>query len=262
MARKIGWEDESITGTFNDDDKKYRGVKGETHVIRVMQECVEFRIHFVDDVLDPSKDGEPRGFNKNCSREWSEADEDYVGDCDGCDREYDISSKFAAGILHLGTYKGRSKTVQKVDPENGVRWWPFGGDKYRKLSDLSLELSRAEKPKKLHQVELVIKCEDEAFQKLNVNVSQAKALTTKAHVAEWKATGEKLVDEMIAGTTAKDWTRTLKRKKKRKKDDDEEQDKKPARRRPKAKEEPDEEPDEIEDEGTGEEDLDALLEDL
>jgi len=98
MPRDVGWGDESVGNRGPDKERQYRGVKGETHVIRVMTTCKEVRVHFVDDILDPDKDGEARGFWMNCSREWDESEEEWVGDCMGCDREYTVSSKFVAGI--------------------------------------------------------------------------------------------------------------------------------------------------------------------
>ena len=137
--RKVGWTDESITGSFNDQSKerRYRGKKGETHVIRVMTECEEYRVHAVDDVLEADKEGEPRVFNMNCSKTWDDDGGDWAGECAGCEREYDLNSKYVAGVLHLATYKGRAKVPQKIDPSNAVHYWDFGADKYRKLSDIA-----------------------------------------------------------------------------------------------------------------------------
>lgn len=268
MPRKVGWEDESITGGFgNDDEDKYKGVKGETHVIRVMVACEEYRVHAVDDVLEPDKDGEPRVFNANCSKEWEDASEDWDGDCTGCDdRDYDVAGKFITGILLLAIFKGRSKTPMKIDPENSVKFWPFGADKYRKLSDIALELTRAEEPKKIHQVELVVKVDKsdqaELFQKLNINISQQKRYTTAKHIAEFKARGPDMVSGHVKGPSVREWKRILKKRRgKRGKGGSSEE---TGPRKTKAKKDRDEEPqDEDEDDtSTGDEDLDALLEDL
>jgi len=267
VPRKIGWEDESITGRFRDKDdvQKFRGAKGVTFVIRVMTDCEEYRVHAIDDILDPGKDGEPRVFNMLCSKTWDDENDDWDGDCVGCDREYDVATKYIAGVLVVGQYKGRAKKVQKNDAENAPHFWDFGGDKYRKLSDIALELSRAEKPKKLQGVELTVKCEDEHYQKLNINVSQAARLTTKEHVTVWKEEGQKLIDDAIKAPSLAEQKRTLKkRKKKRSRDDDGgDEEEKPRRRKAKKEkdEEPEEEAEEEEDTG-GDEDLDDLLDEL
>lgn len=229
MGRKIGWEDESVTGSFRQDrERQYRGKEGEKHVVRAVGECIEYRQHFVDDVLDPAKDGTPKGFSMNCAREYNDDNGEWEGDCLGCDREYELSTRYCTGLLHLATYKGRSRTPQKIEPENAVHWWDFGGDKYRKLSDLALELSRAENPKKLHQVEIVITCEPggEGYQKLNINLSQAKALTTRGHIEEYQETGPKMVAEAVKAPNASEQKRRLKKKRRKRGGDDDA----PARR--------------------------------
>lgn len=267
-TRKVGWEDQSITGGRRggpDKERRYRGKKGETHVIRVMTDCNEFRQHSVDDVLEPDKDGEARVFQINCRKVWDEKAEDWSGSCECCDeRDYDLSGKFISGILLVGVYKGRSTTAQKIDPEHSPLWWDFGPDKYRQLSDIALELSRSSKKRKLSQVELTVKCEDEHFQKLNINVSQADTLTTKAHIDEWRSEGEKLLEEATAGPTEAEMKRNLKKKKSKKRDNDDEDDDRSSKKRSsgssKKKRDDDEETSKSDD--TGDEDLDDLLAEL
>lgn len=214
MVRKVGWEDESITGGFGGPNKerKYAGKKGEKHIIRCLTDCLEYRVHAINDVLEPKEDGEERVFNMICSKEWDDEAEDWTGECLACDGDYEISEKYICGILLLGVKKGTKGSVQRIDPENSVHYWPFGADKYRKLSNIAMELKEADPPKKLSQVELVISCEDDTFQKLDINVSQAKALTTKAHVAAFKEEGEELVSEASTGPKLSDQKRRLKKK--------------------------------------------------
>jgi len=263
VVKKVGWEDESITGSWNDEnERRFRGKKGTTFVIRVMTECDSFRRHEVDDVLDVGKDGEPRVFSMNCSREWDEDAQDYVGDCRGCDREYTLKDRYVAGILVVGKYVGRSEKVKRIDPDDAPHHWDFGGDKYRKLSDIALNLKRGKKKRRLVQVELVVSCEDESFQKLNILKADAdhEQLTTKAHIAAWKEQGADLVALSCSPTPAKEWARRLKKKKpKRSRGGDDERDEKPRReaRRP----EPADEPDDRQ-ESSGDEEIDDLLSEL
>lgn len=286
MGRKIGWEDQKIKGGRGggpDKERRFRGVKGTTFIIRVLTECEEFRKHFVDDVLEPDeKTGEPRGFNMNCGKTWDDDEQDYTGDCLGCERDYNLSTSYIAGILVLGLYKGRSTRPQRMDPENAVHWWDFGPDKYRQISDIVLELQRAEKPKKLSQVELTVKCEDETYQKLNISISQAKPIMNKKNAKDylecWKEEGPPMIEEATVAPSLEEQKRQLKPRKRKRRDDDEddgygEEDEKPRRRKKKAKkrkkrDEPEEE-EEVEDseeeeveDSDDEEDLDDILDNL
>jgi len=276
MPRKVGWTDKSITGGRGvDKDKRFKGQKGMTFVIRVMTDCDEFRTHFVDDVLEPDKDGEVRGFSVVCAKTWDEDADDYVGDCLCCERDYDVSTQYIAGVILVGQYKGRAKKPQELDAESSVLYWQFGADKYRKLSDIALELSRATNARKLHQVELTVKCEDDFYQKLNLNVSQADRLTTKEHIVAWKDEGEDLVASACKVPSSAEMKRSLKKKKGKKSSRDEDLDldgdgdegEKPRRSakktktKGKGKKDPEPEGD-GDDESTGDGDLDDLLDEL
>lgn len=290
MPRKIGWENKDITGGRGggaDKERRFRGVKGSTFVIRVVTECEEFRKHFIDDVLEPNeKTGEPRGFNMICAKTWDDESEDYDGDCLPCDKDYDVSTSYIAGILVLGVYKGRSKRVQRFDPENAVHWWDFGPDKYRQISDIVLDLQRGSKKQKLSQVELTIKCEDENYQKLTIQVSQADPLMTKKnardYIEAWKEEGPQLIEDATKAPTKAEQKRRMKPKKRtRSRDEDDgdgdddsgERKAKPRRSAKKGKgrrkpkdEEPEDDGEEFEDADDGEDvsddDLDDLLDDL
>lgn len=280
-GRKIGWEDQSITGGFKgaNKERQFKGEIGVTYIIRVMTECEEYRVHVVDDVREPDKNGEPQVFNMICSKTWDSGAEDWTGECEGCERDYVLNNKYISGVLVVGSYKGRSKVPQKIDPANAAHYWPFGGDKYRKLSDIALTLSRAKKPRTLKQVELEVSCEDETFQKLNIQISQGEALTTRAHIEAWNEEGPKLLEEATKPPTIAEQKRNLKKRKPaggRTDDAGEDDEPLPAKGKSKAAktggkpvkktkaaepEEPEEEPEESGEE-SAEEDLDALLEEI
>jgi len=268
MPRDVGWGDETVGNRGPDKERQYRGVKGETHVIRVMTTCKEVRVHFVDDILEPDKDGEARGFWMNCSREWDESEEEWVGDCMGCDREYTVSSKFVAGILFLGIFKGRAKKPTRIDPESAVNFWDFGNDKYKQLRELHFELARDEDdPKKLHQVELTVKTKKQDFQDLTIAVYTGKRLTTKDYVDEFKAEGKKLIEAFCKTESIPEQKRNLKpRKPRRSRDDedDEDDDERPTKPRKGKKKRRREEPedDDHDEESTGDDDLDALIDEI
>lgn len=269
MGRKVSYGDTTIQsgGGGPDKDRRFRGVKGTTFVIRVVSECEEVREHFVDDVLEGTwEDGSPKGFNIMCSREWDEEEEDFVGDCEGCDRDYEIKTKYVSIILVLGLYKGKSTRVQTIDPENAVYWWDYGADKFRQLSDIYLDLQRSKKPKELKQVELTVKTNKEHFQDLTIAVSQADPLMDKSnakdYLACYKDESPGLLAEILKVPSIQEQKRRLKPKKKRDSSgegdalEDEPRTKKKAKRRSK-KPEPEDEPEETEDG-----DLDDLLDEL
>jgi hypothetical protein len=241
-----------------DKEKQYRGVKGETHIIRIMTNCKEVRQHFVDDVRDPDpKTGEPQGFNQNCSREWDDTEEEYLGDCMGCDRDYDINTKLVTGILHVGTIKGRAKVPTVIEPENAVKYWDFGlpqfgpGKKFKQIREIHFDLER--EGKRLPQVELQIKTEKEKYQDLTITRYNGPRLTTKAHAAAFKEEGQALVDEFCKAPSLSEQKRNLKKRRPRRGKDSDDAASRPSRTRG-------DEP--AQDESTGDEEMDDLLAEL
>lgn len=212
MVKKIGWEDETVTGGFQKKNKEqqFRGQKGTKHVIRIPGEVVEYRVHKVEDVAEPKENGEPQAFNLNCAKVWDETAEEWAGDCLACERDYPISARYVCGLVLVGVQKGKNPNVQKIDAPNSVMFWDFAGTTYRKISDLVLELKRAVPPKPLKSVELVVTCEDDNFQKVNIGISQGAPLTTKDHIAAFKDEAPKLVEECAAAPKPDDMKRELK----------------------------------------------------
>ena len=275
--KRIGWEDESIVGGFrNERERQFRAKKGKTFVIRVMEDAFSFRQHKINDILEPDKDGEERAFNMNCSKDWDDEAEDWTGDCEGCEREYDVVERFIAGILVLGYYSGRSDKFKAVDADESPHYWDFGRTQYRKISDLALSMQRGKKKRALKTVELLVTCEDENFQKINLNKADPddERRTTREHVEAWKEQGDDLLDLATEAPKKSEWQRRLKKKKPAKKsrsrdrDDDGEdgedeapkrraKKKKPARR----KSEPEDDADDG-DGSTGDEEIDDLLAEL
>lgn len=280
-GREIDWEDEDIVSGFKKDKyRQFRAKPGVTHVARVMTMPVQYRVHKINDVLEPDKDGEENCFNMNCSKTWDDAadgDDDeqgtggWVGDCEGCEKEYDLQDRYVAGLAVVGEI--RKGSVKKVSAAESPHYWDFGNDKYRSLSDIRLSMKRGKKNRPLKAVELEIKLNDskpEVFQDLNIQKrdSDHDVLTTKNHVAEWKEQGPELVKDSQEGPSKAEWKRRLKSKKstkRRRPDPKDEPDDDPKKKRGARKasgkrgkqEEPDDEP-----ESTGDEELDDLLGEL
>lgn len=279
--KKVGWGDESVTSGYDDSlrENRFRGTRGTKYLIRVLTDAMEYRVHTIDDVLDADEEtGEARCFNMNCSLDWDEDKEDWVGKCIPCEEEYDANSRFVCGLVLLATQKGRGKW-QSIDPENSVMYWDFGRDKYVQLRDIELELQRAKTKKKgLKHVELVVTCgnkrDDETFQKLRIQISQDEPAMTRDYLEAFKAEGLSLVERASAGDDPKVQARKLKKKKPKKstkKDDDEDdqdEDPKPSKKKgarrvskPKKDEDP-EDDDDSGDEAPDTDDLDDLLDEL
>ena len=252
--RKVGWKDTSIRSGFGgpNRERRYRGVKGEKHYIRIMTECEEYNVHAVNDVLEPNDDGTERVFNIVCSKQWDDDAEEYVGSCLACERDYDISTRYICGIVLLGVKKGTKGKVQLIDPENSPHYWDFGADKYRKLSNHAIELAEADPPKSLTSVEFAVTCEDNNFQKLDIAVSQGKRMTTKEHVSEWKEQGDELIEGAAGPLPEKEQRRALKKRKQ-----------KDAPKKKRKHVEPEEDDDESVDiDSSGDDDIDDLLSEL
>lgn len=230
MPRTLGWKDQNVTGGFNkkNEDQKFKVKKGERYIIRVLTECVEFREHKVDDVLEPDpKTNEERAFAITCRKDFDDKSGEWTGDCQGCDeRNYDVSSKYVAGIVLVGLIRGRNPNVQKIDAPNSVYYWPFGADKYRKLSDIELSLNRGKKTLKDVELEVSLDNSDgaETYQKVNLVIAQGEQLTTKAHILAFKDEGPKLVEDCWKAPSEQEMKRSLKKRGKQKQEDDGSQD--------------------------------------
>lgn len=277
MGRKaVGWQDESVQSGFSDrkdKERQYRAKKGRTDYMRVMSSAEEYRTHSVPDVAF-NKEGEAVTFNIICSKEWDDKKEDYVGECLSCDKDYEVSERFICGVIFLGSKKGKRGSINENSADNAPYYWDFGNDKYVKLREMAMRQAEAEPPKKLSQVELVVTCTDDGFQKIEISKYEGKRLTTKDHIAEYKEQGEDLIDEAVKPPSVAEQKRRLKSKKPKKKadedlfgdeddgDEPEEKPKKKARKSPakaRKKKEPEPEP---EDEDEDDDDLDGLLDEL
>jgi len=145
--------------------------------------------------------------------------------------------------LFLGIFKGRAKKPTLIDPESAVNFWDFGNDKYKQLRELHFELARDEDdPKKLHQVELTVKTKKQDFQDLTIAVYTGKHLTTRDHVAEFKAEGKKLIEAFCRTESIAEQKKPRKGKKKRRREEPED--------------------DDHDEESTGDDDLDALIDEI
>lgn len=222
MARTIGWENEDVKAGFGGPNKEsqYRAEKGTRHVVRLVGMPQEYRTHKIDDVLEKNEKGEQKAFNVNCAKKWDEKakseDSDdlgaWVGECQACDQEYDVAMRYVCGMILLAEQKGKAPKATVLPPESSPRFWDFAATTYERIRTLVGELRQAEPPRKLHEVDVVITCEDSLYQKINLNVSQAKPLCSPAHVAAYKEVGTKLIAECSKESKNSDLQRRLKKK--------------------------------------------------
>ena len=145
------------TVKFNDDKRmkqkaggmgninRFKAQVGVKDIIRLVDaEPFLMRSHYVEELK--------RGFN--CSKTFDDGKDEYVGSCPLCEEGQRAQERFAVKVIHIA--RGE-EAVKKF------RLWQFGLDKYQQLSDIQDE---ANKP--LNEVDLVVKCTDEKYQKLNI----------------------------------------------------------------------------------------------
>lgn len=124
---------------------RYKAQTGVKDIVRLADaEPFLMRSHYVEDLN--------RGFT--CSKVFDEEKDDYTGGCPLCEEGQRAQERFAVKLIHIG------RDTEKVAK---FRLWQFGLDKYQQLSDIQDE---ANKP--LNEIDLVIKCTDEKYQKLNI----------------------------------------------------------------------------------------------
>jgi len=144
------------TVKFGDDKKmkqkaggsninKFKAQVGVKDVIRLVDSAPYLiRSHYVEDLN--------RGFT--CSKEWDEEKEAYVGACPLCEEGHRAQERFAVKVIHI---------IRGQEAVKKFRLWQFGLDKYHMLSDIGDE---SDKP--LNELDLVVTCSDEKYQKLNI----------------------------------------------------------------------------------------------
>ncbi len=124
---------------------RFKAQVGVKDIIRLVDsEPFLMRTHYVEDLN--------RGFT--CSKVFDEEKDDYTGDCPLCEEGQRAQERFAVKVIHVA--RGQEKVAK-------FRLWQFGLDKYQQLSDIQDE---ADKP--LSETDLVVKCTDEKYQKLNI----------------------------------------------------------------------------------------------
>jgi len=124
---------------------RYKAQTGVKDIIRLVDaEPFLMRSHYVEDLN--------RGFT--CSKEFDTDKDDYTGGCPLCEEGQRAQERFAVKIIHIA--RGNEKVAK-------FRLWQFGLDKYQQLSDIQDETDKA-----LNEQDLVIKCTDEKYQKLNI----------------------------------------------------------------------------------------------
>ena len=158
MGRKVQFNDEKRMKQKSGGSNvvRFKAQVGVKDVVRLLDsEPLVTRSHY-DEALG-------RGFT--CSKEWDESKGAYCGPCPLCEEGNRAQERFAVKIIHIARDR---EAVKKF------RLWQFGLDKYQILSDIQDE---TDKP--LNQQDLVIKCTDEKYQKLNI-LPSAKCRTVTA----------------------------------------------------------------------------------
>lgn len=124
---------------------RYKAQTGVKDIVRLVDaEPFLMRSHYVEDLN--------RGFT--CSKQFDDEKDSYIGNCPLCEEGQKAQERFAVKLTHI------ARDTEKVAK---FRLWQFGLDKYQQLSDIQDE---ANKP--LNEIDLVIKCTDEKYQKLNI----------------------------------------------------------------------------------------------
>lgn len=220
MPKTVGFKDKTVTSGFDDDkENQYRAKQGRTDIVRFMTEPVEYLVHKINDVLDPDEDGEERAFSLKCAQDWDEAEDDWVGDCEACEQEYDRQSRYAVGMLVVARKSKSGKTI-KVDANESVKYWDYAATTYSRMETLTESVE--EGGKEIRKVEVKITCEDTGWQKVNLTRYEGKQCTKREHVTAWKEEGPEILEKATTPSDNASIKRRLKKKKKTRDDYEEE----------------------------------------
>lgn len=152
MGRDVGFGDKK---TYNDSKRgerlpRYTAEMGRRDIIRIVSTCIAHKMHWLHD----RKRYAECGF-----------DDDGAGACLVCaekdeqgEPKYPVQEKYGALVIHIAT-----RTGDKWEPVNEIKYWGFGGDKYRQLFEFNDEFGD------LRKLELLVTCSDTKLQKLNFN---------------------------------------------------------------------------------------------
>lgn len=128
---------------------RYKAQVGSKDVIRLVDEAPYLsQSHYLEDLS--------RGFT--CSKEFDADKQCFTGDCPLCEDNCKASERFTVKIIHI---QRGNEAIKKF------RLWQFGLDKYQQISAIADEMS-----KPINEVDLVVACADEKYQRLNIFPSQ------------------------------------------------------------------------------------------
>jgi len=172
MVRKVGWRDKKVDNTT---DYRYKAQAGRIDYIRVLDDCVEFLIHYIPD----------KNRYVNCIKNENT-------ECPACNAGYVPEKKYVCTIIYISSKDktGREETIGKT------MVWSFGPDKYVQLRGLDEEYGSIKK------YDIVVICTETQFQKVSLNINTSKKTrVSKEMVEEYKANAQ-LIDKFTETKSA------------------------------------------------------------
>lgn len=228
MGRPTDFGDKTIKKGFGPDKDKKLSVKdGQKLVVRVVTKLEEYLSHAVHDILPPKRDEKtganvPSIFNMSCARKWDPSagtGGDYVGECRGHDKDYDVNERYVGGVMVLGIVQG--KTLIPFAPSDCGKFWDMTAGRVAELREAITtkfpDVDAADVGEKLRRTDLLLglKAEGgaEMYQKLTINVWEgSKIPITEEHKNAYKAEIPAILKEVSAPATLEEQDRRLKRK--------------------------------------------------
>lgn len=177
-VKRIGFDDQTITGGIREKPEKYTAKAGQTDVIRIMTDPL---VYYGANVK--KQDGEGFFLMSLADVEDIEANNTKAcaAKCNLFRRGYKIVQRFVCLVHHIGRIDPKRNRFVKID-----RFLPmsFGGERYTQLRSLVAGLPKKdEKTIPLRAFELLANCTDEQFQKLTFQVKFNKDANTVPYSA-------------------------------------------------------------------------------
>lgn len=172
-TKKIGWDDESISGSnYSERPDVYKAKQGFVDVVRILT--------FPVSLIEMNIKGKSSGFSTPCLADHDDVLEGFLDGhdtdakkratdkCPALARGYKPQRRFVSLLWHQTRSKnGRTKKVNQAIP------FKFTGEKYEQLRTIASSLPPRANGKRtpMHGIEIQITCSDGKFQKMNFSYS-------------------------------------------------------------------------------------------
>jgi len=172
MSRETDWGDPDTSKEFGTDAQRYRGREKFKDVIRIITKPIKYFTHSVKE----------KKLFVNCSK--------VEGRCLFCDENYDRALKIGCVVVHIAE-REVNKNTGNYSEVGEAKVWLFGKDKWKSLSGIIEDYEQI-KNDSIQKHDLIVTCDDETFQKIELRPTLVKSKVRKDMLVSYPAVKKQL----------------------------------------------------------------------